>query len=711
MLRFFRQAKRAMHKANEVAALVLIWLLAGCARSTVGPEPTGDDGSPPSTSESDGATEPPPRDERGRSVEDSGVPVLDPLDAGEPTLDAAPVADASDPVQVIAPVELASLPLPPPLVDAAGELLVSHSGRGCLGVAPSTPLEPGVPLGVDPCRGHPGQRFQVDAGVVRLAEAPQLCVHVGKSDAPLLASCDELGSPFRLATDGVLEQGTRALELAPDEQLLVTPTHRRGNQRWARHRVDLARVQAGKPASYPLPASDRAAYELELARDRLGSVQPPYPALAPRDVSRFPGLVPPEQPRVSRRVHFDRRFDSELAQLQLPWPNENWQATGLYAPADAPVVLEVRDSVDPRGLYVRINSHDDELTPESLNVKGKSFERMPRVYQVIRLSPGLNVVRSPYGGELSLESRRSVDERLPVDIHGAVELPRYLLGVTAPEEWERRRMLPVPWAELEGERVLLTVPSEQVRTLADPAALLARYDRIVALQAELLGLEPAALAGPHRRESGKVRIVSDLQITAGVGHAGYPIVVQHALALADPSTGGADWPSYRELGERHIVRCLYDQRFEPDATAALFASYVLERVQRVWPSELLQELEPSLAALEAGSLSYASANNWQRLLFLLQPVAAFPELGWEIHRRVHRKHRELEESERSAACNDRVLQLDLVYRLLSEAAGHDLHDHFERWGLAPSAAARARVAALGLSEPSVVVWRAKVATP
>jgi hypothetical protein len=62
-----------------------------------------------------------------------------------------------------------------------------------------------------------------------------------------------------------------------------------------------------------------------------------------------------------------------------------------------------------------------------------------------------------------------------------------------------------------------------------------------------------------------------------------------------------------------------------------------------------------------------------------EPVHAFPDVGFGMYKSLHRAYRELSENERRSVCNDEAIQVDTFCRLLSNAAGADLYDHFARW--------------------------------
>lgn len=622
---------------------------------------------------------------------------------GDATLSAF---DPRDPVQDIPVRRPDELGLPTFPGNAAGDLLISRTGRGCMGVDSAAKLEAGSAVELGVCRGLPGQRWTVTSEGIRVADAPEFCLDAAGGKFKL-SRCADI-TPFKLAvSDGVIERGNTAADVTGEGALISYGTHRNENQRWTRLSEDLAFLEANKShaVSYPLAATDALGYEIEEARHRVGMVQPPYPLKVARDVATFPGSVGADAPMVSRRVHLDTRFDHDTGYLRVSWPPRQWQSTGVYAPAGKVLVLDLPSGAG-RGLFVRINGHTDALSPTSGNVRNGSFQRMPRVSMRVALMPGKNAVRSPYGGEVILESERDQGGVVIIDIHGGVEMPRFVLGVTSDEEWTRRRALDVPWAELEGDRSVITVPSAQIRSLAEPEDVMAKYDRVVEREMDLFGLDPSATSGVHRPYQGKARWVSDLQITAGYGHSGFPIMVTHAWKLADSASGADQWGVWHELGHNHQQFCLWSTRFGTEVTTNLFSLYVQEDLGHA--SRIAGNYTPMIDRLEDGVVAWDDLDDpWNELVFLMQPVHAFPEIGWDIYRRVHRAYRELPETERASTCNSAALQVDTFYEILSRATGADLREHFARWGFALSQAARDRVAASGLRAPAVAVWRAR----
>lgn len=81
------------------------------------------------------------------------------------------------------------------------------------------------------------------------------------------------------------------------------------------------------------------------------------------------------------------------------------------------------------------------------------------------------------------------------------------LGVTTADAWSLLRTAPAPWAELEFDNIILTVPSEAVRTLEHPEELAQVWNKIMRAIADL--------AAKPEKFPRKERFVADVQISHG----------------------------------------------------------------------------------------------------------------------------------------------------------------------------------------------------
>jgi hypothetical protein len=77
---------------------------------------------------------------------------------------------------------------------------------------------------------------------------------------------------------------------------------------------------------------------------------------------------------------------------------------------------------------------------------------------------------------------------LDVVISGGVPALRYIDGKTGLSEWRSSiRNLPAPWADIESDKIIVSVPSRFVRDLDDPA-LMSVWNRMSDLVCELAGI-------------------------------------------------------------------------------------------------------------------------------------------------------------------------------------------------------------------------------
>ena len=395
-----------------------------------------------------------------------------------------------------------------------------------------------------------------------------------------------------------------------------------------------------------------------IERSRAWKERPPEEVEKADGVDEFPGAVPEDAPRVTRALSFGAAV-------------RGWQGTGLYLPAGE--VLQVSaDEVD--GWSIQIGCHTDRLFHLA------EWERWPEITCRVALRPGMTRVATPFGGPIYLEADGADRAVLEIELSGAVEAPRFVLQ--DPEsrgQWNARRGAPAPWAELEGQHVILSVPSAAIRALADPAPVLQWWDGVVASHCALAGC-----ALPARRE----RIVPDRQISAGYMHAGYPIMTHLDVATAK---GGLppllDLETLRSEGNWGLLHELGHNRQKGDWTFAgtgevtcnLFSLYSSETMAGIepWTHPWLEgQKQAGLVHLEKG----APYEEWKRHpgVALLMYAQLQKRFGWTPFQRVFAAYEALDDAERPRTDQERI---DQWMTRMSRACGRDLRPFFRAWGL------------------------------
>lgn len=459
---------------------------------------------------------------------------------------------------------------------------------------------------------------------------------------------------------------------------------------------------------YPIAVSDSTALAREKQRD-LANRQTPLdrPLPFPRDVSAFPGEVAEWVPRVSAEFQLDRR----VRKLSHPGWTPGWRQTlhtGLWAPAGAVIRIEVSGTAElVRGVYARIGTHSDVLRTDGQPINNeKQLRRFASVSTTQPLQAGVTELRSQYGGFLVIESPEYADGTLGLRISGAIAGAYFDTSRHSVADWPAIRARPSPWVTIEGRRAVITVPKDQVASLDDPIALMAHYDKHVERHEWLAGLDGEGAAHPLQAPL-KQHLMWDPQITAGYAHAGYPIMATSTWRLAVPEKARTDWGNVHEIGHNYQQFALWCTAFGSESTVNLFSLHALE--QEGVTSRLVEKslYKAAVDKLEAGRIkSFADdADVWDKLVFMMQLKAAFPEQGWSLFRQLFRAYRELPEAEQRAIIASKQLQYDKNFELLSRLSGHNLESHYLHWGVPLSETARARVRALNLPEPAQPTWR------
>lgn len=493
----------------------------------------------------------------------------------------------------------------------------------------------------------------------------------------------------------VVSNTTLALDNYGAEIGLYTQ-HNGSNQQWRWLQPDLTVVNSqGCAITYPFPASETATYERELSCDRVAKIQPPYviPAAAQRDPAVFPGTVPAQTPNVTRSYSFDLNFKNH-DYLRMNVAPRNWQSTGLYAPPGAIVRVTVSNAsaADLNDVYVRLGVHTDQLSPTSGNVAGDKFYRNPRIAMRIKLVPGENLVRNPYGGPIVLDSGTSVNKVITVQIADAVEMPYFVVGQTTEAEWLVRRSAPVPYAELESEIADIFVPASEVSTLsyADVLATAQFYSQVGWLHNELSGLSPNA-ALPHQTPQGKYRHVEDIQISGGWGHNGFPIMYYNDWHIGVPNESiyrSAGWGVYHELGHNYQMGA-WSGVYGGEVTTNLWSLYAQEKLygnSRLVDSD---NYASAIALLNDPAITnkWDNAGVFEQLVFLDQIRLGFPQLNWNLWTQMMRRYRELSPAE-FAALNSDQAKRDKFLTILCDITQTNLTPHFETWAVAVTASAK-----------------------
>ncbi|BCM92674.1 hypothetical protein IAD21_04556 [Abditibacteriota bacterium] len=393
----------------------------------------------------------------------------------------------------------------------------------------------------------------------------------------------------------------------------------------------------------------------------------------------FPGAVPTDAKTVTKTVAVD---------LAIP----QWHSTGLYAAAGTKVSVTIPGDLTGKKLSVRIGSHTDSL------VNLDSWKRSPEVSRTFPLSSATTEVGNPFGGLVYVVVPEGLTGQINVTISGAVEAPLFELGKTSVADWKTTiRNAPGPWAELASDRVIVTVPSANVRDIEDPTTTLELYNRAFMAMADLRGLKTGRL---HTYPE---RIVSDEQISAGYMHSGYPVMtwldvqkksVDYDLLMKE------SWGHWHEFGHNHQVGA-WTPEGTGEVTNNLFALYVWENVIGKADNDAHPALKPAdfqkqWTKYDEGGRKF---DDWKSNPFLAlhSYIQLKNSFGWEPFKTVFREYENMPEAQRPQTDQDKRDQWMIRF---SRAVGRNLAPFYTAWGVPISEKAAASVKDLPIWMPT-----------
>ena len=316
------------------------------------------------------------------------------------------------------------------------------------------------------------------------------------------------------------------------------------------------------------PVTDADAKSLLTIEAKYLQTLPAEETTAHRTAEAVYGAIPRGANRVTRTLTIDAG-------------RPRWHSTGLYAVPGELITVRVPKRLVGKKCLVRLSGHVDNVTPRD------QWKRLPLgVDRTAPLDEPVVTVASPFGGAVYIDTGKTgVDAgEVDVTIEGAIEAPWFRLGETTDEDWVRtERKKPAPYAELNFGRVSMSLPSEWVRDIRKMQRLAEYWDAAVAEEDRVGGFE-----GVRKFPE---RINVDVQISAGLLHAGYPIqgpfYASRDLVNYEKLITEGDWGYFHELGHEMQARpdkfYVWTQNpftFEGDGevTVNIFANAALEKM-------------------------------------------------------------------------------------------------------------------------------------
>ncbi len=375
-------------------------------------------------------------------------------------------------------------------------------------------------------------------------------------------------------------------------------------------------------------------------------------------------------------------------------PGHQWMSTGLYAAPGETITITI-----PKGneFAVQLGAHKDWTGHHT------TWRRPHRVATWMDLKEGENKLSSPFGGLIYLVPNKPQGV-VDVTIAGAARAAFFKAGETSDADWNANiKNSPAPWAELQGRRVIITVPAEVARTVTQPAAVMARWDAMADEYDRFTGLSPNATEPQHQSSPRQHRYVPDIDISAGYMHSGYPIMtftdVPPTWVKLDGKPYPGGWGEWHELG--HNMQGSFGWDGLGEVTNNIHSLNILTKNGQ--PENIIKLYATADKLFLDPNRDYDAIEDvFLKLVMFWQLNLAFR--GDDFYTKMYSSYRDLGKAgilkdETWPTTSDGRKQMFMF--AASKISGYNLLDFFDKWGLKPTTDTRAKIGALNLPKPPV----------
>ncbi|XP_053729245.1 TRPM8 channel-associated factor homolog [Synchiropus splendidus] len=345
---------------------------------------------------------------------------------------------------------------------------------------------------------------------------------------------------------------------------------------------------------------------------------------------------------------------------------EEWISTGLYLSPGMETSVVVPEQIVDKGWEIQIGSQADTLRKDLLKRPPRVCVRFPvtaRETEVYNLYGGLIYLVAPHQTQMS---------ELEITVELAVLAPYYKFGVTTAEDWSKLRSAPAPWAELEFDNIILTVPSRVVRELEKPEELAEHWNSIMKAIADLAVIPTKFLR--------KERFVTDVQISHGLMHAGYPIMSHQPTAAQlvsiEHMMSKGLWGPIHELGHNQQRGCWEFKPHTTECTCNIWTVYVHEEVFKIPRAKAYPGLTPEKrkAQLDQHVKKGRKMEDWTVFVALETYLQLQEKFGWDAVKNVFAAYHNM-----TSFPADNQGKMNLYAETFSQVVGMNLCEFFKAW--------------------------------
>ncbi|KAJ8280241.1 hypothetical protein GJAV_G00052220 [Gymnothorax javanicus] len=344
-----------------------------------------------------------------------------------------------------------------------------------------------------------------------------------------------------------------------------------------------------------------------------------------------------------------------------------WKSTGLYLSPGMKTYMRFPAEMVNKGWRVQIGCQTDFVGNAAV------LKRAPVVHHQFDIDSEMMEVYNLWGGLIYFVAPdKSTAGELKILVQQAVMAPYYKSGVTTVEDWVKTiRNAPAPWAEMEFENIIITCHSTTVRDVERPDEVAALWDEIMRAVADL-GSNPQKFL---RKE----RYVADVQISHGLMHCGYPIMMHapSAINLMKPDVlrESGCWGAIHELGHNQQRGAWEFPPHTTECTCNLWSVYVFENVFGIERGKAHKAIAPAKRkAVREAFKKNPDLAKWSVFTALETYLQLQEEFGWEPFKKVFAAYQGKKNVPRA-----KDAKMSLFAEMFSRTVERNLTPFFKAW--------------------------------
>ena len=199
--------------------------------------------------------------------------------------------------------------------------------------------------------------------------------------------------------------------------------------------------------------------------------------------------------------------------IELTLQDQTMTSTGLWLPAGVVGTITIEDELkNPNeSIVAQIGIHSESLVSQSA-----TWKRWPQVVTAYKLKKGTTQVYSQFGGIVYIASNDlEAKRKVTFVFRNFAKHARAVEG--KPEKYEQTKNIDVPWAEIQSQKCIFTLPTTEFNEIEDITKIYKFMNKIVKCVAEFCSY-------PVKRT---FRVAFDIQTPSGKPVASYPIFLDY----------------------------------------------------------------------------------------------------------------------------------------------------------------------------------------